>query len=128
MPDAIHANLADIQSSLTATHTAESRDGSVRAEATARRQTALHLSPGALRLSPEDLATLILTTQQEAQSTAEAAVTSHLDGFRTDPRVATALDSLRDTQALPTPAAPRRTDVDDDENFTVSVYNSNSDW
>ncbi|OLF14205.1 hypothetical protein BLA60_03425 [Actinophytocola xinjiangensis] len=128
MPDAIHASLAELQASFTETHTAQSRDGSVRAEATARRQTALYLSPGALRLSPSDLAELILETQREAQSAAEAAVSSRLDGFRADPRVSTALDSLRDAQALPTPPPTRRPSRDDDENYTVSVYNSNTSW
>lgn len=129
MPDPIHTNLADLQSSLTQTHTAESRDGSVRAEATAKRQTALHLTPAALTLPPIALARLILTTQQEAQKKAEAALTTNLDNFRTDPRVTTALETLRDTQANPQPAPqqPRRKQ-DDEEHYIDSVYNSDSSW
>lgn len=131
MPDAIHTSLATIQSSLTATHTAESPDGTVRAEATAKRQTALHLSPNALRMPPEALATLILTTQQEAQNKAEAALTAHLDTFREDPRVTTALETLRDTQANPQPQQPqpRKTKAEEeDEDYMDSVYNSDRDW
>ncbi|MBB4911163.1 YbaB/EbfC family nucleoid-associated protein [Actinophytocola algeriensis] len=134
MPDAIHSSLADVQSSLTAPHSAESPDGTVRAEATARRQTALHLSANALKLSPDTLATLILTTQQAAQNKAEAALTDHLETFRTDPRVATALDTLRDTQANPTPRTTPQThrtdraDDSDDDNFVDSVYNSDRTW
>ena len=130
MPDAIHTSLTKIQSSLTATHTAESPDGTVRAEATAKRQTALHLSPSALRMPPEVLATLILTTQQEAQKKAEAALTAHLEDFRKDPRVTTALDTLRDTQANPQPQQPTRKpkEEEEEETYINSVYNSNNDW
>lgn len=133
MPDPIHANLADLQSSLTQTHTAESRDGSVRAEATAKRQTALHLTAAALTLPPIALARLILTTQQEAQAKAEAALTADLNTFRTDPRVTTALETLRTTQANPQqqPAPeqthPRRKQ-DDEEHYVDSVYNSDNTW
>ncbi|MGB3444795.1 MAG: YbaB/EbfC family nucleoid-associated protein [Actinophytocola sp.] len=122
MSDAIHSRLADIQASLTASCSAESADGTVRAEANAKRQIALRLSPAAMKMRPGDLAALILTTQQEAQSKAEAAITETLDTFRADPRVAVALDNLRDTQASP-PPPPRRTaepdDEDDDEDFVI---------
>lgn len=129
MPDAIHTNLADIQSSLTTAHTAESTDGSVRAEATAKHQVALHLSTGALKMTPNALATLILKTQQEAQSKAEAALTEALDTYRADPRVSATLDNLRDTQTNP-PKPPRTTPQPprDDETFVDSVYNSDKDW
>ena len=129
MPDAIHTNLADIQSSLTTAHTAESPDGSVRAEATAKHQVALTLTPAALKLPATTLATLILRTQREAQSKAEAALTEALDTYRADPRVTTALDTLRDTQANPTPPPrqPTRRE-DEDTDYVDSVYNSDKDW
>lgn len=129
MPDAIHTNLADIQSSLTATHKAESPDGTVQAEATAKHQVSLTLSAAALRLTPTDLAALILKTQGEAQAKAEAALTEALDAYRADPRVATTLDALRDTQANPTPPPrqPTRRE-DEDTDFVDSVYNSDKDW
>jgi hypothetical protein len=131
VPDAIHSSLADIQAALTSSCSAESPDGTVRAEATAKRQIALHLSATAMTMSPEDLATLILTTQREAQNKAEAAVTERLDTFRTDPRVAGALDTLRNTQASPTPAPRRTPDPDDEDSDTdviAAVYDKNSTW
>jgi acyl-coenzyme A thioesterase PaaI-like protein len=127
--DAIHSSLADVQSSLTATHSAESPDGTVRAEATAKRQVALHLSPAAMRLRPDTLAALVLATQQEAQAKAEAALAEALDTFRADPRVTAALDVLRDTQASPRPLrAKARAKDDDEEEYVDSVYNSDRDW
>jgi hypothetical protein len=127
--DPIHTSLAAIQSSLTATHKAESADGTVQAEATARHQTALHLTPEALKLPPATLATLILKTQQEAQNKAETALTTHLETFRKDPRVTTALETLQDTQANPTPQQPRKKeDEPEEEEFINSVYNSNNNW
>jgi hypothetical protein len=124
--DAIHSTLADIQASLTAPCSASSPDGTVRAEASAKRQIALQLSPAALRMRPDALAALILTTQLQAQSKAEAALTGRLDTFRSDPRVAVALDNLRDTQASPPPPPqPTTTDPDDevdDADFLDSIY------
>jgi uncharacterized membrane protein len=80
-------------------------------------------------MTPEALATLILTTQQEAQKKAEAALAEHLDTFRKDPRVTTALESLRDTQANPTPQqTPTKKHEDDDEEYLDSVYNSDQSW
>ena len=130
MPDAIHTNLADIQSSLTATHKAESPDGTVKAEATAKHQVSLTLTAAALTLPPTTLASLILETQREAQQKAEAALTEALDTYRTDPRVTTALDTLRDTQANPTPPPARQPTPreDEDTDFVDSVYNSDKDW
>ena len=130
MPDPIHSTLADIQSSLTTPHAAESPDGTVRAEATAKHQTALHLTPAALKLPPATLAALILATQQEAQTKAEAALTTHLNTFREDPRITTALETLRDTQANPPqpPAHPKTREPEDEENYMDSVYNSNHNW
>lgn len=129
--DAINSSLADIQASLTASCSAESADGTVRAEASAKRQIALQLSPAAMKMRPDDLAALILTTQRQAQSKAEAVITERLDTFRSDPRVAGALDSLRDTQASPAPP-PRPTidpdDEDGDTDFIASVYEKNPDW
>lgn len=129
--DAIHSSLADIQASLTASCSAESADGTVRAEASAKRQLALELSPAAMTMRPDDLAALILTTQHQAQPKAEAAVTERLDTFRSDPRVAGALDSLRNAQARPTPP-PRPTtdpnDVDDDTDVIAAVYDKNTAW
>lgn len=125
MSDAIHSSLADIQASLTASYTAESPDGTIRAEANAKRQIALQLSPAAMKMRPEDLAATILTTQREAQSKAEAAITEKLDTFRSDPRVAVALDNLRDTQASPPPPpgpTPDPDEEDDDADFAGSVY------
>jgi hypothetical protein len=122
VPDAIHSRLADIQASLTATCSAESADGAVRAEASAKRQIALQLSPAAMTMRPDDLAALILTIQQQAQSKAEAAVTETLDTFRSDPRVAVALDNLRDTQASPPPPPRPTVDPDDGDGEFVSVY------
>ncbi|MFI7677590.1 YbaB/EbfC family nucleoid-associated protein [Actinophytocola sp. NPDC049390] len=128
MPDPIHTTLADIQSSLTTPHTAESQDGTVRAEATAKHQTALHLTPAALKLPPTTLATLILTTQQEAQRKAEAALTTTLNTFREDPRVTKTLETLQDTQATP-PAQPKpQKQEEDEDNYVNSVYNSDQDW
>lgn len=125
MSDAIHSRLADIQASLTASCSAESANGAVRAEASAKRQIALQLSPAAMKMRPDDLAAMILTTQRQAQSKAEALITERLDTFRSDPRVAVALDNLRDTQASP-PPPPRPTidpdDKDDDADFTDSIY------
>lgn len=123
--DAIHSSLADIQASLTKSCSAESPDRTVRAEASAKRQIALHLAPAAMRMSPDDLAALILTTQRHAQNKAEAQLTRSLDTFRTDPRVAVALDNLRDTQASPPPPpspAPTPDDEDGDTDFVDSVY------
>ena len=133
VPDPIHKSLADIQSSLATPHVAESKDGSVRAEATARRQTALHLTPAALKMSPATLATVILATQQEAQNKAEAALTTHLNTFREDPRVTTALETLRDTQANPaaaqtSPATKPQPHTEDEETYVDSVYNSDRNW
>lgn len=128
MPDAIHTNLADIQTALTTACTAESPDGSVRAEATARTQLALHLSSSALKMAPTALAALILATQQEAQANAEAALTEALDTYRADPRVATTLETLRDTQASPPPPPKTGAREDDDADFVGSVYNSDSEW
>jgi hypothetical protein len=129
MSDAIHSSLADIQASLTASCSAESPDGTVRAEASAKRQIALQLSPAAMKMRPDDLAAMILTTQLQAQRKAEAVITERLDTFRSDPRVAVALDNLRDTQASP-PPPPRPTtdpaDEDDDADFIDSIYNSRS--
>lgn len=129
--DGIHSSLADIQASLTASCSAESADGTVRAEASAKRQIALQLSSAAMRMRPDDLAALILTTQRQAQSKAEAAVTERLDTFRADPRVAGALDSLRDTQASPAPP-PRPTAEPDDEDgetdVIAAVYDKNQAW
>jgi YbaB/EbfC DNA-binding family len=121
--DAIHSRLADIQASLTASCSAESPNGTVRAEASAKRQIALQLSPAAMRMRPDDLAALILTTQREAQSKAEAALTERLDTFRCDPRVAGALDNLRDTQASP-PPPPRPTTAPDDEDYDADFNDS----
>jgi len=129
VPDAIHTNLADIQSTLTAAHKAESPDGTVQAEATAKHQVSLTLTAAALKLPPTTLATLILTTQREAQAKAEAALTEALDTYREDPRVSATLDALRDTQANPPPPArqpaPRE---DEDADYVDSVYNSDKDW
>jgi YbaB/EbfC DNA-binding family protein len=121
--DAIHSRLADIQASLTASCSAESPGGIVRAEASAKRQLALQLSPAAMRMRPDDLAALILTTQREAQSKAEAALTERLDTFRCDPRVAVALDNLRDTQASP-PPPPRPATAADDEDHDADYIDS----
>lgn len=125
--DAIHSRLADIQASLTASCTAESTDGAVRAEANARRQLALELTPAALKMRPDALAALILTTQQEAQAKAETTIAEKLDTFRADPRVAGALDTLRDTQANPPPPPKPRPQDDEDDDF-VSVYGNDRDW
>lgn len=126
MSDAIHSSLADIQASLTASCSAESADGAVRAEASAKQQLALQLSPAAMKMRPADLAAVILATQQQAQSRAEAMITESLDAFRADPRVAVALDNLRDTQASPPPPPhpPVDPDDEDDEDFIDSVYRS----
>jgi hypothetical protein len=123
--DAVHSNLADIQASLTASCSAESADGAVRAEASAKQQIALRLSPAAMKMRPDDLAAMILTTQRQAQSKAEAAIAERLDAFRSDPRVSVALDNLRDTQASPPP--PRRPTIDPDDedgdaDFIGSIY------
>ena len=129
--DAIHSTLAALQASLTASCSAESADGTVRAEANAKRQIALQLSPAALRMRPDDLAAVILATQQQAQSEAEAAVTERLDTFRADPRVAGALDSLRNAQASPAPTRrPTRDPADDDGETDViaAVYDRNQAW
>lgn len=131
VPDAIHSSLADIQASLTASCWAESADGTVRAEASAKRQIALQLSPAAMKMSQDDLAALILTTQQQAQTKAEALITERLNTFRADPRVATTLDHLRDTQASPAPPPRPTTDPDDedgDASFVKSVYDKDLDW
>ncbi len=132
MPDPIHATLASVQTSLTTTHTAESPDGTVRAEATAKHQTALHLTPAALKLPPTTLATLILTTQREAQTKAQEALTTTLNTYREDPRVTRALDSLRDTQANPPPhphqTRPQSRAQEDEETYVDSVYNSDQSW
>ncbi len=129
VPDAIHLSLADIQAALTVSCSAESPDGAVRAEATAKRQIALELSPAAMTMRPDDLATLILTTQRVAQNKAEAAVTERLDTFRTDPRVAGALDTLRNTQASPAPPTRRTPDPDDEDTDVIAaVYDKNSAW
>lgn len=131
MSDAIHSSLADIQASLTASCSAESADGTVRAEASARQQTALQLSAAAMKMRPADLAAMILTTQRQAQSKAEAAITERLDTFRDDPRVAVALDNLRDTQASPSPPPRPTTDPhheDGDTDFINSVYDSDRGW
>ncbi len=125
--DAIHSSLADIQASLTSSHRAESADGTVRAEASAKRQIALELSPAAMRLRPDDLAELILSTQQEAQRQAEAAVAERLDTFRADPRVTDALERLRDTQAAP-PPRPVADAPDPDDDVITDVYDKNSSW
>jgi hypothetical protein len=131
VPDAIHSNLADIQAALTVSCSAESADGAVRAEASAKRQIALQLSPAAMTMRPDDLAAVILATQRQAQSEAEAVVTKRLDTFRADPRVAGALDSLRDTQASPAPP-PRPTtdpaDEDGDTDVIAAVYDKNQAW
>jgi len=131
MSDAIHSSLADIQASLTASYSAESADGTVRAEASAKRQVSLELSPAAMKMRPADLAAMILATQRQAQRKAEAAITERLDAFRADPRVAVALDTLRDTQASPAPP-PRPTaepDAEDgDTEFAPSVYARDLDW
>jgi YbaB/EbfC DNA-binding family protein len=127
--DALHANLADIQASLTASCVAQSPDGTVRAEATAKRQLALELSPAALTMRPDDLAALILATQREAQHRAETAIAERLDAFRADPRVAVALDKLRDTQAVPeAPPRPAARPREDDADFAPSVYDKNEAW
>lgn len=123
MSDAIHSRLADIQASITASCSAESPDGTVRAEASAKQQIALQLSPAAMRMRPNHLAALILTTQREAQRKAEAALTEKLDAFRCDPRVAVALDNLRDTQACP-PPPPRPTTAPDDEDYDADFIDS----
>ncbi len=131
MSDAIHSSLADIQKSLAVSRSAESADGTVRAEANARRQVALQLSPAAMKMRPDDLAALILATQRRAQSEAEAAITERLDSFRTDARVAVALDNLRDTQALPAPPPRRRVasnDEDGDAELQGSVYSRDQSW
>ncbi|MDQ3787537.1 MAG: YbaB/EbfC family nucleoid-associated protein [Actinomycetota bacterium] len=133
MPDPIHETLATIQRSLTATHTAESEDGTVRAEATAKHQTALHLTPAALKLPPTTLATLILKTQREAQTKAQEALTTTLNTYREDPRVSRALETLRDTQANPTkphphPHQPPEAEGEDEEHYVDSVYNSDRTW
>ncbi|MPZ81444.1 MAG: hypothetical protein GEV28_13985 [Actinophytocola sp.] len=131
MSDAIHSSLADIQAALTASRSAESADGTVRAEASAKRQVALQLSPAAMKMRPDDLAAMILTTQRQAQSKAEAVITERLDTFRSDPRVAVALDNLRDTQASPAPPPRPTTDPDDedgDADFIDSVYKSDRGW
>ena len=124
--DAIHSRLTDLQASLTASYSAVSPDGTVRAEASAKRQIALQLAPAAMRNRPDDLAALILATQQEAQGRAEAALTERLDAFRGDPRVAAALGNLRDTQASPPPPQPRPAaapvDEDHDAHFVDSIY------
>jgi len=121
--DVIHSRLADIQASLTASCSAESADGTVHAEASAKRQLALRLSPAAMRMRPDDLAALILTTQHEAQSKAEAAISETLDTFRADPRVAVALDNLRDTQASPPPPSRQVAEPDDEDDADfVSIY------
>jgi len=125
--DAIHSSLADIQASITSSHRAESADGTVRAEASAKRQIALELSPAAMRLRPDDLAALILSTQQEAQRQAEAAVAETLDTFRADPRVTDALERLRDTQAAP-PPRPTTDAPDADDDVITDVYDKNSSW
>jgi hypothetical protein len=127
--DAIHSSLADIQAALTASCSAESADGTVRAEASAKRQIALQLSPAAMKMRPDELAAMILTTQRQAQSKAEAAITARLDTFRSDPRVAVALDNLRDTQASPAPPPRPTTDPDDedgDSDFIDSIYKRRS--
>ncbi len=127
--DAIHSRLADVQASLTASCSATSADGTVHAEATARGQVALRLSPAATTMAPDDLAALILTTQQQAQNKAEAAIAEKLDTFRADPRVAAALDTLRDTQASPPPPPRPPTDQDGaDDTAFVSVYGNDRDW
>lgn len=139
MSDAIHSSLADIQAALTASCSAESADGTVRAEASAKQQLTLQLSATAMRMRPDDLAALILATQRQAQSRAEAAVTERLDTFRADPRVAGALDSLRDTQASPAPHSRPTADPDHEEDGTgddtdvdtdviTDVYDKNSAW
>ncbi|GAB1515365.1 YbaB/EbfC family nucleoid-associated protein [Actinophytocola sp. KF-1] len=129
MPDPIHTSLANIQTSLATRHTAESPDGTVRAEATAKHQTALHLTPAAMKLSPTALATLILTTQREAQTKAEEALKTTLDTFREDPRVRQSLETLQDTQANPQPKPPRAAhQEEDDDNYVDSVYNSDRPW
>jgi hypothetical protein len=127
--DAIHSRLADIQASLTVSCSAASADGTVHAEATAKGQVALRLSPAATTMRPDDLAALILSTQQQAQHKAEAALTEKLDTFRADPRVAAALGTLRDTQASPPPPprSPDDPDGEDDAAF-VSVYGNDRDW
>jgi hypothetical protein len=80
-------------------------------------------------MPPAALATLILKTQQEAQTKAEEALTKHLETFRKDPRVTTALETLQDTQANPTPQQPQtRKNKEEEEEFIDSVYNSNQDW
>lgn len=126
MSDAIHSRLADVQASLTASCSAESADGAVHAEASAKRQLALRLTPAALKMRPDDLAALILATQQQAQSKAEAAIAEKLDTFRADPRVAVALDNLRDTQASPPPPPRKAAEQDDEDGDFVSVYGN--DW
>lgn len=130
MPDPLHETLADIQRTLTTKHTAESKDGMVRAEATAKHQTALHLTQAALKLTPTALANLILKTQQEAQRKAEEALTATLNTFREDPRVTKTLETLQDTQANPQqPQPPRETPEDeDDDHYVDSVYNSDRNW
>lgn len=119
--------LADIQASLTASCTAESADGTVRAEASAKRQVALHLSPAAMRMQPDDLAAVIISTQRQAQSKAEAMITERLDTFRADPRVAAALDNLRDTQANPAPL-PGPTAKPGDAEAIDTGYKSELSW
>lgn len=113
---------------MTTPHSAESPDGTVRAEATAKRQTALHLSPRAMRLPPEDLAALILETQREAQNRAEESLAEKLATFREDPRVTSALDTLRDTQAAPAPRPPRREEDEEETDVAAAVYDRNSSW
>jgi hypothetical protein len=128
--DAIHSSLADIQASLTASCSAESADGSVRAEASAKRQIALRISPAAMQMRPDDLAAMILATQREAQGKAEAMIIERLDTFRLDPRVAVALDNLRDIQASPSSPSRPTIDPDDDDDgdgdFIDSVYGRRS--
>jgi hypothetical protein len=123
--DAIHSSLADIQASLTASCSAESADGVVRAEASAKQQIALQLSPAAMTMRPDDLAAMILATQRQAQRMAEEMITERLDTFRSDPRVAVALDNLRDIQASPAPPSRPTIDPDDedgDADYLDSIY------
>ena len=80
-----------------------------------------------LEKQTDQLRTELVEKQKHLFDLRSQAITEKLDAYRADPRVAEALDTLRDTQASP-PPPPRQTPEPDDDADFVTIYGNDRDW